>query len=154
MIMSIDMAIATFMGMRTDMFMGMAIDVNKKVKMNTDMDTDMNLDMDVYTAEFAAWSAEMARAQKEYLADAMGGLPDISGALDPITGLEILPGYDPPPLNIANATAEMAQAAEDFLAKQASAIDNIVGGAANMMGIGDNSSGSWVFNWSMSDMTD
>jgi len=115
---------------------------------------DMNLDMDVYTAEFAAWSAEMARAQKEYLADAMGGLPDISGALDPITGLEILPGYDPPPLNIANATAEMAQAAEDFLAKQASAIDNIVGGAANMMGIGDNSSGSWIFNWSMSDMTD
>ena len=47
----------------------------------------------------------MARKQKDYLADVAGHLPDVGGALDPITGLEILPGYDPPPLNIGNATS-------------------------------------------------
>ena len=120
--------------------------------LNIEMPTIPNID--IYSEHFAEWSAEMARQQKDYLADVAGHLPDVGGALDPITGLEILPGYDPPPLNIGIATAEMAQAAKDFLAKQADAIDNIVGGAANMMGVGDNSSGSWIFNWSMPDMSD
>ena len=72
-----------------------------------DLDIDMPAipNIDIYSEDFAEWSAEMARKQKDYLADVAGHLPDVGGALDPITGLEILPGYDPPPLNIGNATS-------------------------------------------------